>query len=33
MINVAKWALLSLLAPPFLELAVSIGVTAMVGFG
>jgi UPF0716 protein FxsA len=33
MINVAKWALLTILALPFLELAVFIVVTAMVGFG
>jgi UPF0716 protein FxsA len=33
MINVAKWALLTLLALPFLELAVFIVVAAMVGFG
>ena len=33
MINVAKWALLALLALPFLELAVFIAVAAMIGFG
>jgi UPF0716 protein FxsA len=33
MINVAKWALLALLALPFLELAVFVAVTAMIGFG
>jgi len=33
MINVAKWALLTILALPFLELAVFIVVTAVVGFG
>jgi UPF0716 protein FxsA len=33
MINVAKWALLTLLALPVLELAVFIAVAAVVGFG
>jgi UPF0716 protein FxsA len=33
MINVAKWALLTLLALPFLELSVFIVVAAIVGFG
>ena len=33
MINVAKWALLALLALPFLELAVFVAVAALVGFG
>ena len=33
MINVAKWALLALLALPFLELAVFVAVAAMIGFG
>jgi len=33
MINVAKWALLTLLALPVLELAVFIAVAAAVGFG
>ncbi|HET7165534.1 MAG TPA: FxsA family protein [Pseudolabrys sp.] len=33
MINVAKYALLALLALPFLELAVFVAVTAMIGFG
>jgi len=33
MINVAKWALLALLALPFLELAVFVAVTGMIGFG
>jgi len=33
MINVAKWALLTILGLPFLELAVFIVVTAIVGFG
>jgi UPF0716 protein FxsA len=33
MINVAKWAMLALLALPFLELAVFVAVAAMVGFG
>lgn len=33
MINVAKWALFALLALPFLELAVFVAVTAMIGFG
>jgi UPF0716 protein FxsA len=32
-INVAKWALLAVLALPILELAVFIAVAAMVGFG
>jgi UPF0716 family protein affecting phage T7 exclusion len=32
MINVAKWALLTILALPLLELAVFIVVTAIVGF-
>ena len=33
MINVAKWVLLALLALPFLELAVFVVVSAMIGFG
>jgi UPF0716 family protein affecting phage T7 exclusion len=33
MINVAKWALLTLLALPFLELAVFIVAAATIGFG
>ena len=33
MINVAKWALLAVLALPILELAVFIAVAAIVGFG
>ena len=33
MINVAKWALLALLALPFLELAAFVAVAAMIGFG
>jgi hypothetical protein len=32
-INVAKWALLAVLAPPILELSVFITVAAIVGFG
>ena len=33
MINVAKWALLALLALPFLELAAFVAVAATIGFG